>query len=101
MGKIKDLFTGEHRSFFIFAAVATGVALLVLTFAPGNNIIHWIGAKVTLADQQRQIDDYRKGIETMDKRVKMLTSDRDTLEKFAREHFHFAAPGDDVYLIEE
>ena len=36
----------------------------------------------------------------MDKRVNMLKTDRDTLEKFAREQFHFAAPGDDVYVIE-
>ena len=99
MGKIKELFTGEQRCFFIFATVVTVVALLLLTFAPGNNLIHWVGAKVTIANQQRQIREYREGIDRMDNRIKMLTSDRDTLEKFAREHFHFAAPGDDVYLL--
>ena len=101
MGKIKDLFTGEHRGFFIFAAVVTGLALLFLTVAPGNNIIHWIGARFTLKDQERQLKEYREEILRMDRRIEMLTSDRDTLEEFAREHFHFAAPGDDVYLIQE
>ena len=27
--------------------------------------------------------------------------DRDTLEKFAREQFNLAEPGDDVYIIED
>ena len=31
----------------------------------------------------------------------MLRSDRDTLEKFARENFHFSEPGDDVYILDE
>ena len=30
----------------------------------------------------------------------MLRSDRDTLEKFARERFHFAEPGEDVYIVD-
>lgn len=33
-------------------------------------------------------------------RINMLQHNRDTLEEFAREQFYFAAPGDDVYIIE-
>jgi cell division protein FtsB len=36
----------------------------------------------------------------MDKAIKDLSCDRDSLEGFAREEFHFAAPGDDVYIDE-
>lgn len=100
MGIFRRLFTGEHRSFFIFAAVVTGVALLILTFGPGNNIIHWIGAKFEIHSQEKQIEQYTREIEEMDRRIKMLSSDRDTLEKFARENFHFAEPGDDVYIAD-
>ena len=28
-------------------------------------------------------------------------TNRDTLEQFAREQFHFAEPGEDVYIVEE
>lgn len=101
MKRIKELFTGEHRSFFIFAAAVTVIALLNLCVGPGNNFIRCIKAKMEMADQQRQINEYLKDIERMDKRIKMLTSDRDTLEKFARERFLFAEPGDDVFLIDE
>ena len=101
MGKLRQLFTGEHRSFFIFAAVVTAVAILILTFGPGNNIIHWIGARFEISAQEKQIEQYTKEIEEMDRRIRMLRSDRDTLEKFARENFHFCEPGDDVYIIDE
>ena len=50
--------------------------------------------------QERAIEQYNAEIEEMDKRINMLKTDKDTLEKFAREHFYFAAPGEDVYVIE-
>jgi cell division protein FtsB len=37
----------------------------------------------------------------MDKEIGALTGNRDSLEKFARETYHFAAPGEDVYLVGE
>ena len=50
--------------------------------------------------QQDQIEQYRREIDEMDARIDMLQHNRDTLEEFAREQFYFAAPGDDVYIIE-
>jgi cell division protein FtsB len=44
---------------------------------------------------------YRQQIADMDESIEDLKTDRDSLEKFARERFHFAASGEDVYLIEE
>ena len=49
----------------------------------------------------KQMEIYRQQIEDMDESIEDLKTDRDSLEKFARERFHFAAPGEDVYLIEE
>ena len=36
-----------------------------------------------------------------DKDINELKNNKDSLEKFAREQFHFAAPDEDVYLIKE
>ena len=44
--------------------------------------------------------EYKKEIGRMDDSINERTTDVDSLEKFARERFHFAAPGDDVYIIE-
>ena len=43
---------------------------------------------------------YRNEIEDMRRKVQMLESNRDSLEKFAREQFYFAAPGEDVFVVE-
>ena len=40
-------------------------------------------------------------IEKMDMIIDQRESNLDTLEKFAREQYRFAAPGEDVYIIEE
>ena len=50
--------------------------------------------------QERAIEQYNAEIEEMDKRINMLKTDKDTLEKFAREQYNFAAPGEDVYIVE-
>ena len=63
-------------------------------------MIHWIQAKKDINAQEAAIEQYKADLEEMDKRINMLKTDRDTLEKFAREQFKFAAPGEDVYIIE-
>ena len=84
----------------MFVAFSTAVFVFIWIVGPGNTWIHWAKAGVEIKRQERQIKEYEREIERMDKRVDMLKTDRDTLEKFAREQFHFAAPGDDVYVIE-
>ena len=101
LGKIRDIFHGPHRKFAWFVVVTTSVFIFLWIVGPGNTFIHWIKAGLEIKRQESQIEQYRKEIEQMDKHINMLKTDRDTLEKFAREQFNFAAPGDDVYIIEE
>ena len=81
-------------------ALSTAVFIFIWIVGPGNTWIHWAKAGIEISRQEKQIRQYQQEIEAMDERVNMLKTDRDTLEKFAREHFHFAAPGEDVYVIE-
>jgi cell division protein FtsB len=46
------------------------------------------------------IQQYEEQNAEMDRRINMIRTDRDTLEKFAREQFNFAVPGEDVYIVE-
>lgn len=100
MSKLSNIFKGEHKNFRIFVAFSTAVFVFIWIVGPGNTWIHWAKAGLEIKRQERQIKEYQLEIEKMDKSVNMLKTDRDTLEKFAREQFHFAAPGDDVYVIE-
>lgn len=80
------------------------IALLFVTLLcvyPDNNIFTWLEANREIRSQERQMRRYQLEINEMQKKIKELTVDRDTLERFARENFHFAAEGEDVYLIEE
>ncbi|MBQ2006237.1 MAG: septum formation initiator family protein, partial [Bacteroidales bacterium] len=38
---------------------------------------------------------------TLGDQIQTLTSNKDSLETYAREQFYFAEPGETVYLIEE
>jgi cell division protein FtsB len=84
----------------VFVALATAVFLFIWVVGPGNTVIHWAKAKMDINAQEKEIEQYRKDLEEMEKRINMLKTDKDTLEKFAREQYYFTAPGEDVYIIE-
>ena len=101
MGRIRDIFNGPHR---FFAAFVVGVAVFFIfkwTVGPGNTIIHWIKAGIEADRQEKMIEQYRLENAELDRRINMMKNDRDTLEKFAREQYNFAVPGEDVYIVEE
>lgn len=94
----KNIFwNDDHHSFSKFAVVATAIFLVIVTFSRGG-ILNWGRAKYESARQKRQIENYESEIKAMDKEIDLLTTNKDSLEKFAREEFHFASPGDDVYI---
>ena len=96
----KDGNKKEQRSFIRSAIVATALFLLFL-FLKKVSIVSWVQAGVTLRRQERQIEQFRQENEDLDRQIRMMTGDRDTLERYAREQFYFAEPGDDVYIIEK
>lgn len=98
--KFKHIFKGPHRRFAWFVVVVTAVFLLLWIVGPGNTFIHWAKAGMEIRRQEKMIREYERQNEAMDERIKMLKNDKDTLEKFAREHFNFAVPGEDVYIVE-
>ena len=95
----KDGSKKEQRSFLRYAIVATALFLLFM-FLKKDSIVNWVQAGITLRRQRRQIELYRRENEELDRRIRMMTGNRDTLERYAREQFFFAEPGDDVYIIE-
>lgn len=105
MGKISKsfhkLWIGPHKSFVKYAVCLTAGALIYLCFLGEDNVVRWVRAGIELRQQGRQMERYRKEIHDMDEQIGRLSTDRDTLEEFARERFHFAAPGEDVYLLKK
>ncbi len=101
MGKFKDIFTGEHRKFAWFVVIVTTVFIISWTFGPGNTIVRWVETARKIKWQEQEMEACRQEIERMNRNIEELRTDKDSLEKFARERFHFADSGEDVYIIEE
>ena len=78
---------------------STVAFLVIILFFRHDNLIRWIKAGLTIRKQEKQIEWYDAEIKELDKQIEAMSTDRDTLEKYARERFLFAEPGDDVYLI--
>ncbi len=99
-GSLNQLWNGPHRGFFRYALVATLLAALYILVLSHDNIFRWIGARREIRHQEAEIRHYTRENAKLDLRIQRLSNERDTLEEFARENFHFAAPGDDVFLTE-
>ena len=100
MGKIKDIFRGPHKRFARFVVGVTAVFIFLWIVGPGNTFVHWIKAGFEIRRQEKEMKNYRNENAELDRRIDMMKTDRDTLEKFAREQYNFAAPGEDVYIVE-
>ena len=90
----------DHNYFLPFVIIITAVAALWLLFFSHSSVLNWVRANWEIQRQERQMDQLRRDIDAMDAEIRSLTNSRDSLEKFARETYHFAAPGEDVYLVE-
>ena len=98
--KSKDGNKQEQRSLIRVTIIASAVALVFLCVKT-DNLFQWIKAGITISKQNSEIKANRERLEQMDRTIYLLTHDRDSLEKFARENFHFAQKGDDIYLIDD
>lgn len=101
MADWKELWNGENKTPVRIATVATVLILAFALFFSPSSVVHWIQAGRQFRQEKRQIEILSAEIRSMDKEIEMLSNDRDTLEEFARRNFGFAAPGDDVYIIEQ
>ena len=90
----------DGSSFRRVAAFATVMAALLIFVFNEDNVYRWVKAGIEIRNQERQKEWYMGEIERLDTEIETLKNDRDSLEKFAREEFLFAAPGEDVYIEE-
>lgn len=99
MGKIKDIWNGEDRSFVRFAVVVTAIFLILAGFVLPNSLWRWARSGAELRRQNQQIEALKADIARMDEQIRKLSDDKDSLERFARENYGFAAPDEDVYVV--
>lgn len=96
----KDGSNREERSFLRYVIVSTTLFLLFFCVIKRDNLFRWIEAGFTVRRQEKQIEFYEADIRRLQDEVNSLTTDKDSLEKYAREKFLFSEPDEDVYVEE-
>ena len=84
------------NKYFIVGAVF----LVWICFFDTNNVGQMFRARADIRSQQRQIEFYKREISKMDRKLDQLQSQRDSLEKFAREEYLYHLDGEDLYVLE-
>ena len=72
-----------------------------MLFIDNNNIGVWLRTGRQLRGQERRIEYLNREIANTEDRLDHLRSNRDSLEKFAREQYGFHEPEEDVYIVLE
>ena len=96
----KDGSKKEQRGFIRFLIISTVIFVIVL-LVKKDSIVRWVQTGFELRRQKREIEYYQKEIKRLDGEIEALSTNRDSLETYAREQFDFAEPGEDVYIIEK
>lgn len=89
----------KKSSLFKYVTWSSAAFLVIVCFLLHDNLFNWLHAGFVIRQQRKQIERYEAEIKELDRQIESMSTDRDTLEKFARETFLFAEPGDDVYVV--
>ena len=90
--------------------IVTFIFAVIVLFVDRNNLIRWAGDYLEVlrqervirqyGRQERVIRQYGRDIEELDRKLDQLTSDRDSLEKFAREEYYFHREDEEVFIVD-
>lgn len=75
------------------------IFLLWICFFDINNVGELVRSRAVLRNQRRQIEFYEQEISKMNRKLEQLDSERDSLEKFAREEYFYLQDGEEVYIV--
>ena len=80
--------------------LATLFFVVWIVFFDSNNLIDWYADIRTVVMQDRQKAYYKEAIKNTDEKLKELSSNRDSLEKFAREQYFFHEKDEELFIME-
>lgn len=80
----------------------TLIVLGVITFATGDSsLFKRVQYDEKIRDLEKEIKMYRAEIEVNREKLDALHTDREGLERFAREEYHMKKPNEEIFLIKE
>lgn len=79
--------------------LVTLLFIVGILFFDNNNLLEWGKALKKLSAQKAERDYYKEQIQNTDAQLQQLQSNKDSLEKFAREQYYFHQDNEDVYIV--
>lgn len=76
------------------------VFLVAMFTSREHNLQMRIQNAITIRELEEEIEFYKAKTEQNMQRLQELQSDKDDLEKFARERYRMHAPNEDVYVVD-
>lgn len=80
--------------------VLVTIAALVIFIVDSNGIVTLLQNRQEIARQSEAIEQYKKKISEVESRIRSLSSDRDSIETFAREEYYYHRDDEDVFIVE-
>ena len=71
-----------------------------ITFFDTSNLVGLFRVARNIGVQERQKSYYRQEIVSIEEKLQELSSNRDSLEKFAREQYLFKEADEDIFIVE-
>jgi cell division protein FtsB len=79
--------------------IAAAIFVVWITFFDSNNLIDWSKVVLNISEQESQKKYYKLEIKSIEEKLNELTSNRDSLEKFAREQYMFKEDSEDLFIV--
>jgi len=79
--------------------LVTVVFFVWITFFDSNSLIKCSRVVSSISSQEQEKSYYKDEIKSIEEKLNELSSNRDSLEKFAREQYKFHKDDEDVYII--
>ncbi|MCF0166108.1 MAG: septum formation initiator family protein [Bacteroidales bacterium] len=68
-------------------------------FVGNSNVLTWIRDRHTIEAQNKQIEEYRRQIAATDSALYHIQHSKDTIEKYAREHFYYHEDDEEIFVV--
>ncbi len=98
---IRKIGSGRILGFSIYQIGILFVLIAMLFFFSDSNVIKRIRHESQIKDLKSQIEFYRNQTEVDKEKLNELQSNKEDLEKFARENYLMKKENEEVFIIEE
>lgn len=83
-----------------YVVVFVSFAVFV-TFFDNHSLIHRWETRRRIVEMEKELKFYQGEIKLNSQKKKELQSDKENLEKFAREHYFMKRESEDIYIVKE